>query len=226
MNVALGFDTYLVMRHGVPFPKGEELVAPAAVVPGTPYVGRLGCYYCNDIVAPMDVSSFLFLASLSPDYFRAQSLTDRTLDQMCTVTRPGIASIASSTAVELMVSILQHPKGSVLPFSSSPSLTPRRSLAPSDIPIVSSSQSQPEHLVDPATSSPLGIVPHQIRGFLAQFHNLKITGQAYDRCTGCSDLVRCYLSPLPSLPPLPSSFPFFLPPPISLYLHPTRTNGS
>ena len=38
-------------------------------------------------------------------------------------------------------------------------------------------------------SSPLGLVPHQIRGFLAQFHNLKITGQAYDLCTGCSPTV-------------------------------------
>lgn len=92
MNVALGFDTFLVMRHGVKS-DADQTSAPIEVRAGEPYKGRLGCYYCNDIVAPMD------------------SLTDRTLDQMCTVTRPGIASIASSTAVELMVSVLQHPKG-------------------------------------------------------------------------------------------------------------------
>lgn len=36
INSALGFDTYLVMRHGSP-------------------VNQLGCYFCNDIVAPTDV---------------------------------------------------------------------------------------------------------------------------------------------------------------------------
>jgi ubiquitin-like modifier-activating enzyme ATG7 len=41
MNAALGFDTFLVMRHG----------ARAATSPEN----RLGCYYCNDIVAPADV---------------------------------------------------------------------------------------------------------------------------------------------------------------------------
>lgn len=43
MNAALGFDTYVVMRHGV---------APAD---GGPAV--VGCYFCNDVVAPADVSA-------------------------------------------------------------------------------------------------------------------------------------------------------------------------
>ena len=37
--------------------------------------------------------------------------------------------------------------------------------------------------------SVLGLVPHQLRGFLAQFRNVQIVGAAYDRCTGCSETV-------------------------------------
>jgi len=43
INAALGFDTYLVMRHGA-----RESSTPEGTT-------RLGCYYCNDIVAPADV---------------------------------------------------------------------------------------------------------------------------------------------------------------------------
>ncbi|THG93509.1 hypothetical protein EW026_g7746 [Hermanssonia centrifuga] len=43
---------------------------------------------------------------------------------------------------------------------------------------------------DPHSSgSVLGLVPHQLRGFLAEFRNMPITGAAYSRCTGCSDTV-------------------------------------
>ncbi|ORY26898.1 hypothetical protein BCR39DRAFT_540015 [Naematelia encephala] len=135
INAALGYDSYLVMRHGA---------GPDQQDGGK----RLGCYYCNDIVAPAD------------------SLSDRTLDQMCTVTRPGIAPIASASAVELLVSLVQHPLGINAPAETA------------------SSAEQ-----EPSKGSPLGLVPHQLRGQLSQWKTLLIEGAAYDRCTGCSKIV-------------------------------------
>lgn len=82
ITVALGFDSYVVMRHGMPAALHDPSLHGNA---------RLGCYFCNDIVAPRD------------------SLKDRTLDQQCTVSRPALCCIASSQSVELLTSILQHP---------------------------------------------------------------------------------------------------------------------
>ncbi|KAL7424355.1 Autophagy protein 7 [Cryptotrichosporon argae] len=139
INAALGFDSYLVMRHGA---GGDAEVPPQAGK-------RLGCYYCNDIVAPAD------------------SLTDRTLDQMCTVTRPGVAPIAAASAVEMLVSLVQHPLGIHAPAEGSPNVPP-----PAE-----------------GEGSPLGAVPHQMRGALGQWKTMLIEGAAYDRCTGCSKTV-------------------------------------
>jgi hypothetical protein len=36
---------------------------------------------------------------------------------------------------------------------------------------------------------PLGLVPHQIRGFLANFENITVTGKSYSCCSACSDKV-------------------------------------
>lgn len=127
MNTALGFDSYLVMRHGVP----SEAPSSSSC--------SLGCYFCNDIVSPRD------------------SLKDRTLDQMCTVTRPGLAPIAAATAVELLVAVLHAPEGK---FSGADK--------PAD------------------GSAPMGYIPHQLRGFLNAFDSIVVTGQAFDKCIACS----------------------------------------
>jgi ubiquitin-like modifier-activating enzyme ATG7 len=132
LNAALGFDSYMVMRHGVS---------------SQPEAEQLGCYFCNDVVAPGD------------------SLKSATLDQQCTVTRPGVAAIASALAVELLVSILQHPDkaGAAAP------------------PVNDPEAQHPDH--------PLGSVPHSLRGFLANWKTITLRGQAYDCCSACSPTI-------------------------------------
>uniref|UniRef100_A0A8D1GEX0 Ubiquitin-like modifier-activating enzyme ATG7 n=1 Tax=Sus scrofa TaxID=9823 RepID=A0A8D1GEX0_PIG len=131
INAALGFDTFVVMRHGLKKPKqqGAGDLCPSNPVTSADLLGsslfanipgyKLGCYFCNDVVAPGD------------------STRDRTLDQQCTVSRPGLAMIAGALAVELMVSVLQHPEGGYAIASSSD-----------------------DRMNEPPTS--LGLVPHQV----------------------------------------------------------------
>ncbi|KAG0695084.1 hypothetical protein DFH29DRAFT_814554 [Suillus ampliporus] len=57
-------------------------------------------------VQSTDIHSHIFSYSLA-----IESLTDHTLNQMYTVTGPGLASIAASTAVELLVSSLRRLDG-------------------------------------------------------------------------------------------------------------------
>ena len=67
ITAAIGFDSFLVMRHG-----NKE--------------NQLGCYFCTDITTPGDTSG------------------NRTLDQQCTISRPGVSMICSGLATELAMS--------------------------------------------------------------------------------------------------------------------------
>ncbi|KAJ2795158.1 Autophagy protein 7 [Coemansia guatemalensis] len=139
--VALGFDSFVAMRHGVITDHGGEASGSGQDVE------RLGCYFCNDVVAPTD------------------SLADRTLDQQCTVTRPGLAPIASGIAVELLATTLQHPLGGLAP-----------ALASGDA-------------VDGGDGGVFGAPAHQVRGYLTGFRQHAIVGQASSLCTACSPRV-------------------------------------
>ena len=104
-----------------------------------------------------------------------QSTKDRTLDQQCTVTRPGISLIASGLAVELMVSVLQHPdRGNAAAEIESPSSWAEEGASGT------SSETQ---------LSPLGVVPHSIRGFLYRHQQVLPATEAFYNCTACSPLV-------------------------------------
>ncbi|BAB09318.1 ubiquitin activating enzyme E1-like protein [Arabidopsis thaliana] len=146
INAALGFDSYMVMRHGAgPTSLSDDMQNLDINKTNTQ---RLGCYFCNDVVAPQD------------------SMTDRTLDQQCTVTRPGLAPIAGALAVELLVGVLQHPLGIN---------------AKGDNSSLSNTGNNDD--------SPLGILPHQIRGSVSQFSQITLLGQASNSCTACSETV-------------------------------------
>ena len=76
----------------------------------------------------------------------------------------------------MCVSIVSHPlKYIIFNYLS-------RSYAPADL-----IKPQSENIPDGA--SILGIIPHQIRGYLPMFSNMSLTGKAFDKCVACSQSV-------------------------------------
>lgn len=159
INAALGFDTYMVMRHGLRLPadagNADSQSSKPALSGDLPE--ELACYFCSDVVAPAD------------------SLKNATLDQQCTVTRPGAAPIASALAVELLVSLTQHKLKGHAPASAPPTST---AIAPAP----STDPAQPG-------SHPLGTVPHQIRGYMSTWQTIQTRARAYNQCAACSPAV-------------------------------------
>ncbi|KAJ0175077.1 hypothetical protein K1T71_009218 [Dendrolimus kikuchii] len=147
INAALGFDSYLVIRHGIASDSEHTTDVNTTWIPG----GQLGCYFCNDVTAP------------------GNSLKDRTLDQQCTVTRPGVAAIAGALAVEILVALMQHPL---------------RVQAPAIYNL--NGDEEPDI---PEMQGVLGPVPHSIRGFLHSYQTVVPTCAKFRQCIACSNTV-------------------------------------
>jgi len=86
VTAAIGFDSFVVMRHGV---KLKENLDAKKINNEKSNEKVNGCYFCNDIVSPVDTSN------------------SRTLDQQCTISRPGISGICSGFASEIGISMIQ-----------------------------------------------------------------------------------------------------------------------
>ena len=140
INAALGFDSYLVMRHG----HGVYQTSSELEYTEDKSKHRLGCYFCSDIVAATN------------------SQKDRSLDQQCTVTRPGLSFIASALAVEIMVSVLHSSLGNRHPGP----------------PNKFNNDNNNDDNIDP--------IPHQIRGSLLSFTQINPTTPNFSFCTACS----------------------------------------
>lgn len=117
---------------------------------------RNGCYFCNDVVAPTD------------------SVSDRTLDQQCTVTRPGVAQVASGLACELLVSLVSHPLGKYAPAMDS---------------------SRPEQ--SQSMHGYLGYVPQYLRGNVYDYSLMTLNSKAYSSCVACSPSIVASAHDLP-----------------------------
>ncbi|KAL7291174.1 hypothetical protein TKK_0015090 [Trichogramma kaykai] len=151
INAALGFDSYTVQRHGTRHEatSGERNESPGVGVKA-PAGKDLGCYFCNDVTQP------------------GNSQADRTLDQQCTVSRPGLSNVAGGLAVELMIALMQHED--------------RAEARPLLGEAARAYNSSP----DPESLGLLGGVPHTIRGSLSTYETMLTVTHRFASCTACS----------------------------------------
>lgn len=99
---------------------------------------RSGCYFCNDYLSPTN------------------TLRDRTLDQQCTVTRPGLSFVSSAYASELLVNYLHAKQEDFL---------------------------QPG--VEAVEETSMGKLPQHIRGNVGGFDTQIMFSSAFEHCLAC-----------------------------------------
>jgi ubiquitin-like modifier-activating enzyme ATG7 len=150
---------------------------------------KLGCYYCNDIIAPADVCFSPPPPEIPADLpslvtHRSHTGSDVHGDASwaranCVCNSCRAPRLAPPASLRVRPTLSER-----ILYALAYGTTHASLLAPAPPPGRDAQQPQE------GGGSVLGLVPHQLRGFLEEFRSVQIVGAAYDRCTGCSEMVR------------------------------------
>jgi ubiquitin-like modifier-activating enzyme ATG7 len=119
ISVGIGYESFIVVQHGCFGPQKtrdvfdealkevvgdpdeqqinlkdlkEQLAIEAKLIDHRNDETDYGCFFCSDYIAPVD------------------TISNRSMDQQCTVSRPGVSMQASATAIELFVNNIHRGK--------------------------------------------------------------------------------------------------------------------
>ncbi|KAK8805375.1 hypothetical protein WA158_002031 [Blastocystis sp. Blastoise] len=125
------------------------------------------CYFCSDVVVPRDSSQYL------------------SMDQSCTITRPGLASIAAGIGVELYISSIHEintlPKQVEKQKSSDRTINNENNISSSTL------SNEEENSIKQGY---LGNIPDSIRFFLSSYSLCPQQSSSYSHCSACSESIQ------------------------------------
>lgn len=98
-SIGIGYDSYVIVNHGLYGENIEQCIKDSIEkdnhsLEQEPDVkaNLHGCFFCSDYIPPSD------------------TMTNRTMDQQCTVSRPGVSMISCGIAIEIIVNSLHDKK--------------------------------------------------------------------------------------------------------------------
>ena len=91
LSIGIGYDSFVIVRHGKYGPNFYKNIKEGKIT-DEKEKENIGCFFCSDYLPPSD------------------SMSNRTLDQQCTVSRPGISMISCGVGIEMLINALHDNK--------------------------------------------------------------------------------------------------------------------
>lgn len=91
LSIGIGYDSFVIVRHGKYGDGFYDKIREGGKADEKDKE-NVGCFFCSDYLPPSD------------------SMSNRTLDQQCTVSRPGISMISCGIGIEMLINSLHENK--------------------------------------------------------------------------------------------------------------------